>query len=63
MELKNLLNATQSAEYLGLKHRTQFFPVMDKYKLEEVAKFGNVKLYAKSDLKKVRKKMNETVGN
>lgn len=54
MDLKNLLNATQAAEFMGLKHRTEFFPLKEKYGFKPVCQIGNVWLYSISDLKRVK---------
>jgi hypothetical protein len=54
MDVKKLLNATESARYLGVS-RTAFFPIQKEFNLKSVAKVGNVSLYAKSDLKGVKK--------
>jgi hypothetical protein len=57
MELKNLLNATDSAKFLGLKHRTEFFTFKEIHKLKPVERIGNVWLYSIRDLKKLKGKL------
>jgi len=54
MDTKNLLNATQAAEFLGLAHRTQFYPVKEKYGLKPYMRIGPVWLYYKADLKRIK---------
>lgn len=54
MDVKNLLNATQAAKFLGLKHRTEFFPLKDKYGFKPVCQIGNVWLYSVADLKRIK---------
>ena len=55
MKLKKLYSATEAAVFLGLKHRTEFFPIKHKHNLVPVERIGNVWLYAVGDLKKLRK--------
>lgn len=48
------LNMKESAEYLGYS-REWFYTIKKKYKLEPAAKIGNMALYLRSDLKKLKK--------
>lgn len=55
MDVENLLNATQAAEFLGLKHRTEFFPMKKKYGFKPKCQIGNVWLYSKADMERIKK--------
>lgn len=57
MDFKDMKNATESAEFLGLKHRTEFFAIKEQHNLKPVGRAGNVWLYAISDLRALKRKM------
>lgn len=55
MGVKNLLSATESAEFLGLKNRTEFYPVKALHDLRPRERVGNIWLYSKTDLRRIKK--------
>ncbi len=51
---KRLLNASEAAQFLGV-HRPKFYEILAGRNLEAVMQTGRIKLYAISDLRRIKK--------